>query len=773
MKSMLYTFRSLLRNKGNNLIKILSLTLGLVVGLVLFSQVAFEMSYDNFWTDKDQVYKIHVRGTFNKGDHYDSEAIYLPYAPTMYHEFEEVIAATNLFYFGSGEELFKVGEHSYPEKTIVADSLYIRTMGIPMISGDPEALKVAENIYVSEAFATKAFGTLDVVGQKVVKDEQVLTIAGVMKDIPENSHLKYDVIMSLKNQIGDWNPGWDQTDAFNGYIKVAPGTNVEALEAKIPEMMRRHYDVDAEIAKGVVKTFYLKPVTSLHSGTPQVRRMALILSVLAFSLLFAAALNYVLISISSMAARAKVVGIHKCNGATGRNVIRMFIRESGVLLVISLLLAVLLIYVFRRPIEVLIKNPLSAVFSRDNFWVIGCVVGILFVLTGYIPARIFAAVPVTHIFRSYADNKKGWKRILLFIQFSGVSFMVTFLAIIYFQYQMVLNQNIGYSMDNLVFSSGLYTISQEQMETVKTEFFHLPEISNISQSHLPHRFLSGNSVTHAETGEALFTGRAMYADKHTLETLGLRLLYGRNLSDHSFTNDEVLINETCARMLNVEDPVGYTFLFWAEGRKHTVVGVVEDFQYQSLFEEIPPVILVPEYLPVIVAKLNVPVTPLLMEKLNDLLRKHTNNEQSEFFVLQDEYELRYYDTKLFRNSVIISSVIMLIITLLGLIGFVQDEVGRRQKEIAIRKVNGAEAFNILILLSRDVAFIAVPAVILGLIFSYFVGTEWLQQFMVKIPLGIALFGLSCLSVLTILQVCVVMHSWKVAMENPVLSLKSE
>ncbi|MCC8133961.1 MAG: ABC transporter permease [Tannerellaceae bacterium] len=200
---------------------------------------------------------------------------------------------------------------------------------------------------------------------------------------------------------------------------------------------------------------------------------------------------------------------------------------------------------------------------------------------------------------------------------------------------------------------------------------------------------------------------------------------------------------------------------------------MEDFQYQSLFEEIPPVILVPEYLPVIVAKLNVPVTPLLMEKLNDLLRKHTNNEQSEFFVLQDEYELRYYDTKLFRNSVIISSVIMLIITLLGLIGFVQDEVGRRQKEIAIRKVNGAEAFNILILLSRDVAFIAVPAVILGLIFSYFVGTEWLQQFMVKIPLGIALFGLSCLSVLTILQVCVVMRSWKVAMENPVLSLKSE
>lgn len=773
MKSLLYTIRYLAKSKSNNLIKILSLTLGLVVGLVLFSQVAFEMSYDNFWTDKDQLYKLHVEGTFAKGGGYDGGAVNAPYAPTMYHEFEEVISASNLFYFGNGEELFQVGENKYVEQTIVADSLFVRTMGIEMIAGDPEALKVAENVYVSETFANKAFGRLDIIGEKIRKDQGTYTVAGVLKDIPKNAHLKYDVMMSLKSSLGDWMPGWQYGDAFSGYIKVAKGTDIHALEDKIPDMMRRHYDVDAEIAGGLTKRYYLKPVTTLHSGNPQIRRMALILSILAFSLLFAAALNYVLISISSMVSRAKTVGVHKCNGATSQQVILMFMKESGILLLFSLMLAGLMIFVFRGPIEVLIKNPLSAVFSKENFWVIICVISVLFFMTGYIPARVFAAVPVTQIFRAYADNKKGWKRILLFIQFSGVSFMMTFLAIIYFQYEMILNQNVGYSMDNLVYSTQLRGMSKEQMETVKAEFIRLPEVHTVSQSDLPHRFMSGNSVTHVETGEELFTARAMGADKNTLEVLGLTLLYGRNLSDQSSFNEEVLINETCARMLNVADPVGHQFFFWSGDKKHTVVGVVEDFRYQSFFDEIPPVILVPEYISVVVAKLNVPVTPLLMKKMNGLLRKHSHNENSEFLVLQDEYELRYYDTKLFRDSVVISSVIMLLITLLGLIGFVQDEIGRRQKEIAIRKVNGAEALNILALLSKDISFIAIPAVLIGLVFSYFVGAEWLQQFILKIPLSLTLFILTSTSIFAILQLCVVLRTWRVAVENPVLSLKSE
>ncbi len=774
MKQLFYTIRYLFRGKENNLVKIVSLTIGLVVSVVLFSLVAFEMSYDNFYPEKDNLYMLRVKWQIRNETPSESVVINAPFAPTMSYEFDEVESATVMRNNNRTiERAYMLNDNRYTGNVIVTDSLFFSTFGLKLLVNNPEMMN-SGTLLLSRSFSKLIFGEKDPVGETLLKEDNPLTIAGVFEDIPHNSHLQFDVVELFAPPM----TSWQGNDAYRGYIRLKQGVDPKVVEAKIPDMMRRHYDVDAEIKRGTVRTYSLLPVTEYHAGSPEVRRTCLVLSLLAFSLLFAAAMNYILISVSSLARRAKSVGIHKCNGAGNRNIFMMFMNETLVLLLLSFVLSAVIILVFRNPIESLIKTDLTAIFTVDRLWVIFAIIILLFISTGIMPAKIFSSVPVTQVFHTHSDGKKRWKRILLFAQFSGITFILTLLFIIVFQYHMMINNNLGYCTENILYTKQMWNMTNEQLQTAKEELMRFPEVESVAlSSDLPLNRFSGDPLKDVETKEDLFTGYLMTMDEDYLNTYEMKLVAGRNLSNQSTLAKEVVINETLVRMLNLDNPVGEKIFYLGDVR--TICGVVKDFQNQSYYKDVPPIIMLPDgthhYFPVnrISIRLNVPLTAQITEQLSEKLKNLANDREATFISYMETYRDIYKDARSFRNSVAVASGLMLVMMLLGLWGFVADEVSRRRKEIAIRKINGARVRDVLVLLSKGISYVALPAIILGLMFSYVVGVEWLKQFAVKISMNVFLFTLSGIFILILLMFSVVARAWNFANENPVNSIKSE
>lgn len=779
MKPFFYTLRYLQRDKGRHFIKCLSLTLGLVVGLVLFTQTAFEMSFDRFYSDADRIYQIHRKLTIGNQPSIEGSAVNAPYAPTIYEDMDEVVAGTTIF-MNVIESKYEVNENAFTEKTVIADSLFFQTFGFRILRGEASDLCLPKALFISESMARRLFGTLDPVGQTVSMDKDPIAVTGVFADVPKNCHLQFDAVYSLSSWFGRVkNENWVRGDGFCGYIKLAPGIDPKTVEDKIPALLRRHFDVAAQEAEGWVMEHTLTPIFEIHSGNPAVRRMCFILSFLAFALLFAAAMNYVLISISSMVTRARSIGVHKCNGASGGNIFSLFMYETGILVFLSLLGAVFLMFLLRPQIEELVHTDLSAIFSVQNLWVALVVVTVLLLVAGLIPGRLFASIPVTQVFRAQAENKRRWKQVLLFFQFTGLSFMVCLLAIIFFQYRMMLSKDMGYDTEKVLFTPHLSDLEEEQLRTLKTEFERMPEVEKASLvTAMPVDWLSGNSVVDLSTGREIFTGRFMKADKDFVETMGMKLAAGHTFTESSGRQNEVMVNETAVRLFQTDNPVGYRFSYF--DKECTIGGVIKDYQYISFQHEIPAiVIMAPDALPQygaanqLVLRLKAPFNAAQFARFNERLKAFSHNEELSFTPYQDTFEWNYKEIRLFRNAVFASSLIMLSIMLLGLLGYTEDEINRRSKEIAIRKVNGATVSNILQIIGKDITFTAIPALLVGMVLAYGVGAEWLKQFVAKIPLNAGLFIGCSLVVWTIILVCVCVRTWKVANDDPVKSLKNE
>lgn len=788
MKQLYYLLRNILNAKANSLIKIISLTLGLSVAVVLFSKVAFEISYDKFYPDADRLYRL--QRSINKAGEsvYDGPIINYPVPGAMkddLHEVENTVVMQNI------TEAFLVRDDIlYKEKIAVADSSFFDMFGLKLIEGDKTLLGVPNNLFLSQSAARRIFGEASPVGQTLIFkiDQTPHTVAGVFKDMPDNSHLDFDAVLSLKTFSKDWNIDagwWVGRDMFLGYVKLRPGVNPEEVEAKLPAMLNKYYDAEAMLGKGFDFKYFLNPVNEIHSGDETLKRLITILSLLALALLFVSAMNYVLISISSLATRAKTIGMHKCNGATNRQIFSMFLVETAMLVCISIILSFLLLLTFRGSIEGLLQNSFSNIFSVGNLWVTVAVVLILVLLAGIIPGAMFSSVPITQIFRAKTANKRHWKQVLLFVQFAGIAFVISLLAIIVKQYDMLLNRDLGYTTKNILVTQNTEGITSEQITVLKNKLQQFPQVESVSvSSDLPIYRANGQMIMDEDSKEMLFSSRSIIVTPEYLQTFGIRLLTGQSLPEQ--ITDEyngVLVNETFVESMHWEDsPIGKTFS--NGGGIMEVIGVVKDYQLGSLYESksgieggIQPLIIFGKKAPfwrsdrLIVRCSHQDLA--LQTEMTQVLHETLDNNEAYFTPYKSLINETYLSARLFRNSILIASVLILLITLLGLIGYTTDEISRRSKEIALRKITGATSANILQIISKDILLISLPAIIVGFMISYMTGMQWLQQFAVKIPLNAFLFMTSALFIIVLILACVIIRTWKVANENPVNSIKAE
>ena len=772
MKQIYYVIQTLLRGRGSNIIKIISLGLSLTMSILLFSRVAYEQSFDTCYKDYDNLYQIWSVFTV-KGEKYPpQEQNCGPVAGAILENFpEQVEAATSTCYWKNSP--LNNGNIRFDEKKIVADSLFFQTMGIEVLSGNPvKDLQQPDVIFLSDRFAKKIFGGEDPVGKTInYNHEKDFMVKGTYKALPANATVNPEVVISMPtlwNEGSGGNYSWQGGDSYPEYIRFRPGADKSVVNARIDAMIEKYRPEESKTKYGY--TAFVKPIRDTYRNYESVKRMRNIMSVLGFAILFIAALNYVLISISSLTYRAKAVGVHKCNGASGGKIFGMFLLETGIIIVVALLLMALVLLNFREFFEDTAAAKLSLLLAPERIWVPLTVIGVLFIVGGVLPGRLFARIPVSQVFRRYTEGKKGWKRPLLFIQFAGVAFISGLMCVVMAQYQYVLNKDMGYNPQRLALANA-YWNKEKECDAAFQFFKGLPYVEAVtSANNTPISGYSG-SMIRDESGNALFSTRACYYMREDYPAMmGMTFKTGRMAR----TEDEVIVNETFADMMHWgNDAVGRTVDVDGTAQMK-VVGVLKDFQIEDFTADKMP--FVARYNKYFVGTIHVRLKePFVrnLQQLNKDVADAFHNQTIDFIGYEKKITDSYNSVRVFRNATLMAAITMFFVMLMGLIGYTADEVRRRSKEIAIRKVNGAEASSILELLSKDILVVALPAVILGSLASWYINGVWMEQFAEQIPLGWIVYLLVIIVNLVIIVGCVLWKSWRIANENPVNSIKSE
>lgn len=778
MKQLYYSILMLLRGRSNNLTKTISLTLGLFIGILLFACVAFQLSYNRFFDKPEQLYLAYMTNLLNGVPDKSAPYIYGTFSEAMRENFPEQVEDATVWR-ESWERIFYHGSVRLSQRTIYADSHLFSTMGIKLLAGNAEDLKTDGNIFISRSLADKIREDAElttVIGKQLYLDRKVpVTVRGIFEDLPENTDVPFQVVASMAYFWNNKRAGWGFDISYASLIRFKnPEKDIPSVEARVPEMIKKYLPGFKEDANNSW-TIDFRPLTDLHTQNSTVSTMVVVMTILAIAILLIAAFNYVLISLSSLVRRAKEVGVHKCNGAANSTIFGLFLNETVLLILLSVVLTGGLMYLFRDFVEEMAAAKLLSLFTVQNLWVPGMVVLSVLLLAGILPAWVFSSIPVTQVFRRYTERNTSWKRPLLFVQFVGVSFIFCFLLVVLCQYHLVINRPLKYDPARVV---TCWADVGGDYENKVTLFSSLPMVEDYT--------CSSQLITEGYSGDTFDTGdghkvntRLDWVTRSFLPMMKIKLIEGSNFSSAKngetmwADNDELIVNQTFISQAGWTDSAVGRVVNWA-GTNFKVVGVMEDYPINSAFEEQSPIVLVVKenwgsmhYL-----RLKEPFGENLTA-LNRSMQEMFPTDDVVFTSLEKELEEQYVDVRRFRNVVLLASCSIFFITLMGLLGYVNDEVRRRSKEIAIRKVNGAEAGSIIHLLTKEITWIAIPGVCLGGICAYIFGRRWLDSFAEQVDVGFGAFGVVIILLLIIIAVCIVWRTWRIANENPVKSIKSE
>lgn len=754
MKRISYILHELFKFKGSTLTKIVSLVIGLSVGILTFSYCTFEMTYDNYHREPERIFRIG-----NKGE--------MPYIKValldeVRQDIPEIEYASCV---APVTGIYQTDKYIYYRDIIYADSSFFHIFSISMLSGDPVPdMNAPDNIYLSERFARTVFGDSDPIGQSIKSNERTLTVAGIFKTIPRNSDLRFEAIRPLK-VVTDW----EGTRDFYGYVKLIPGAEPESIVKKIQAISDKHQNQDQHIRHS------LHPLRDLHLKYGVGYSYILIVGITGLVIVLISALNYILISISTLVNKTKEIGIHKVNGASTGDIFSMFFSETLFLVTISGLLAAALLFFLQTEFEYLMYINYSDLFSPQVLTVTGCFIIFMLFLTGYAPAKLFSSVPVLQIFRQTTTGHRSWKYGLLWFQFASTCLLLTTLIIFNGQYRFMMDKNLGYNTKGLYHASVICGGTHPTMSSTRAELGRLPYITGMTFANtLP---LWANSTTiFDQDAQGLMESCSLETDKDFFRTFEIPLLESGNPSGIFNDPNSVIVNEQFHRKLATFRNKDKEFL--QGGRPAIINGTCKDFQVLSMYASQQPLLIrsleEPDTAKTLKLILRIsPATPENIEETWLTLRKISGQNDLMLQNYKATYEGGYEGEKDICTTVQLFSVLAIIIIVLGLFGFTGDEVSRRTKEIAIRKINGASMNSITFLLLRNIGILALLSLPLSLAGAYFIGQIWLNEFAYSIPLTIWIFGTGAGATLIVIVLTVLLKSYRGLHTRPVEALKSE
>lgn len=790
MKNIELAFRTLFKKGRSNVIKIVSLAVGLAMGSVLIAKIYFEQSYDSFYPAHDRIYKVET--SFKRdGDGEDTFGqVSGAVAPGMKSEIPEIELATRYTWLGENDVIQTADKKSFSVKrAITADSSFFDMFPRPILVGDPkEVLVRPHHVMICASLARKMGGVQNAVGMVYIRQSQPGTeyvVGGVFEDIPENSHIQAEIICAITTIPQRSLTNWLGNDRYRAYVKLYPGVRPETLAPAIRDMQERHQDLEGLKKAGISLTYTLLPLKKIHSDSKEVRDMNRLLIFLTMALLLTAVLNYLLIVVSTLIGRTKEVAVHKCYGASGRNILGLITAESLLHLILSLGIAVLLIFLFRSTVEELLSVSIGALFTSSSMLILSAVCVVVFLITTIVPTYLNVRTPVIYAFRQSRESKRYWKLGLLFLQFTATAYLITLLLIINRQYDRMVNDYPGYETENLFYinSEGL---EPQQRQRILDEMARLSDVGTVSSCYtLPFYGQSGNNITlPGDSRELMNIADLYYVSDNYFSAMRIPVIEGEAFSARQSAANSVMVSRSFVKRMEVlvgweGSPIGKSIVVSQHSGENdtpfTICGVYEDFRIGSIqFTDLRPTVVFYTEKPsdILLIKLD-RYGDESLAKIVDLLKRVNPDRAFPIYSMSGELVNEYRSSRLFRDSIMISGIVTLIIALVGLIGYTIDETNRRRREIAVRKINGATIADVMKMILRDVSLIALPSLSIGVLLGNYSGREWMTQFSEKAVLTPFLFVAGALSLYLVILGCVGLRSWKAATDNPVHALKAE
>ena len=791
----------------DTLIKILSLGIGLAIGIVLIAKVCFELSYDSFYKDVDRIYLI--KAEWVMGDqHNDGDRISGAVAPGFKAEVPGVEEATRIV-LGSRiiNYVDEEGNIVYKGKAVIADTSFFKVFSQPILAGDiVKALNNKESLAISRSFAEKLGGINESIGKLISQEnnDTKYVVEAVFEDLPANGSFSFGVMFSLNIYQKESTENWVFNDMYTGYVKLQKGIDPHSLDEAIHKMQATHQDLEKlKTEEGYQVRYHLVPFNKLHTSDPEVRNTVIVLSIVAFLLIFISLMNYILIALSSMVKRSKEIGIRKCFGAGGREIYRMLIKEAAIHLGLSLVLAALLILAGSNLITNLLGVSMTTMLIASSIRTIIGVIILIFVISVIVPGLLYTRVPVWQAIRNFSMNMRHWKLFLLSLQVAVNVFIVSMLLVVTGQYEFLANEDLGYNYKNLYYIDARTVKTRDLMVN---KLNSLPEVEGVEAcAILPYQFAEGNVVMKfPEMSTMILLADGYCVTDGFYDLMEIPFIAGSYPADSS----QVAVSESLIeKMMEHEDwsdgAVGKQLYisdhsFFRVGNSvHieplTVSGVYRSIRVGSALD--------PNLKPscyfhgdlysgtnfdgVYFGKTSMhPMRYLLVkvnhankatrEKILDAIKEFApDGEEMEVKSYAEEVRAQYADNRKMRNTILVGALFALLISLIGLIGYVSDEANRRSKEIAIRKVHGAVSGEIVGMFVGEVLKLSLVAAVVGAVGAFFVARKWIEQFAFRINLSPWYFIGAAVIVLVIVAIVIGVSSWRIARMNPVKSLKDE
>jgi len=799
-------FRNMARHKGFSFINILGLTLGLTACLLIGLFVQDEFSYDKFLSQGNRVYRIYNNYRDNEGT--TERAVTQPMiATTLKNEFPEVEAVTRVMMLPETKQLFEVGKNKlYESSGFLVDSTFFDVFQLSFKYGNSsKSLYNPSSIVLSRQFAERFFGNQNPVGRQLIMNKQPFTISGVVE---KNSkfHLQFEYLVNLASaqipmeRMQSWQ--WQQ---FYNYVKLKPGANMQALQARFQKIVQQRSAPFLSDKTGSVTPFFQRLADiHLHSanfkfdvaGRGNITYVRA-LTIIAVFILLIACFNFVNLATAKSLQRAKEVGVRKSIGASKKQLMLQFIGETVLFGYISIVLSSALVIMLLPWLNQFTGKHIStSVFINPVVIIILLALGLLTgIVAGFYPAIVLSAFKPVKVLKGSGGaettaGRSNWLRQALVVTQFTLSALLMISAIIVFkQVDYLHNKNLGFNKEEIMFFPMRGDKMFNNPEAFKTRLLQSPGVSSVSIGYgFPGDAVAGDEVLSLKDGKwAKASATQLIVDYDYIKTLGLSVIAGRGFKKEMKTDADnaFMINETAVKELgfgSAEKAIGQKLAWHPWGASNpdslktgTVIGVVKDFNYKSLYDKVELTVL--QIFPGAAWKVAVKVKTAGIENtihsVEKIWSEFTPGYPLEYKFMDDNFEKMYQSEDKLKSLVWIFTCIAIFIGCLGLFGLAAYTAERRRKEIGIRKVLGASTQGIVVLLSKNFIQLVIISLLIASPVAWFCMNTWLQNFAYRISISWWIFALAAIIAITIAVATISLQAIKAALSNPVKSLRAE
>lgn len=799
------TLRNMKRKKGYAFINIFGLAIGLAACLLMVLYIRFELSFDQFHSNKNQIYRVVTPIYTSEGSSAGKvQTNGWPIGQLLEQNYPEI---KNSIYIRSESHSIKHDNHYYFENTLIASRDFLTVFDFDLLKGNPQtALSQPNSIVITRDLKTKYFGDRPALGQSlVIEDSLQYTVTGVAENVPENSHIQFDALFSFSGWVNrhptfNTSSHWLDLNMHN-YVKVRKGTDIKGLKAKIKNIYMdgagsyfKDLDMRPEVNLEPLGDVYLYSDYGNGLGPQSDINYLYLLGGIALFVLVIACINFMNLSTARSLERAKEVGIRKVVGSDQKTLITQFLTESTLTAFFGMLLAIALAIWGLPYFNALTQNSFTyadLISPAMGLTLLGFI-GIVGFLAGLYPAFILSDFkPVQVLKDSYIKTGRGasLRKGLVVFQFAISGFLIMCTIVVVKQLHYMQNQELGFEKDQIAVLDARRTgLNSEQNKkdtyrTLKQELLNSPNISQVSATLAPPGRSGWRSILaygEGQTPDQRFSIEYLPVDYNYIPMFDLKVLAGRTFSkEHGKDAREgVVINKAAVQQFewkNAQSALGKHVTTLNSLLDDPVIGVIDNYHHHGLQEKIQPLVMViePQYYKYIAVKFSAQNASNVIDHMKATWKQFFPGYSFDYFFLDREYAQQYQQQRRLAGVYGTFAVFAIVIACLGLFGLTAFSTAKRTKEIGIRKVLGASVQNIILLISRDFLWLVGLAFLIASPLAYLFMSNWLQDFAFRTSIGFGIFLITALVYLLITVLTISWQSVKAALTNPVNSLRSE